>query len=139
MLTRYACRRSIPGALIYEKISRGLALSVLLSTVLPTHAQDADLVAAKEAIKKRDYTAAAKLLQPLLDKDDPKAMAMMSKMRLSGQSVIKDEGIAVELFKKGGAPYYQFVFDCRASQSRMASFTRVCHPRPLALSASRTS
>ncbi|MBA5639513.1 SEL1-like repeat protein [Duganella sp. LX20W] len=84
-----------------KRISCGLVLSALLSAALPAHAQDADLVAAKEAIKKRDFAGAAKLLQPLVDKDDPKAMVMMGQLRLAGQGVIKDEGIAVGLFKKG--------------------------------------
>jgi TPR repeat protein len=84
-----------------KKFSCGLALSVVLSTALLAHAQDADLAAAKEAIKKRDYATAAKLLQPLVEKDDPKAMAMMGKLRLAGQGVIKDEEIALDLFKKG--------------------------------------
>ncbi|HJV01072.1 MAG TPA: tetratricopeptide repeat-containing serine protease family protein [Burkholderiaceae bacterium] len=84
-----------------KRISCGLALSILLSAALPAHAQDGDLAAAKEAIKKRDYAAAAKLLQPMVEKDDPKAMVMMGQLRLAGQGVIKDEGIAVALFKKG--------------------------------------
>jgi TPR repeat protein len=84
-----------------KKFSSGLALGVALSAAVFAHAQDTDLAAAKEAIKKRDYAGAAKLLQPLVDKDDPKAMAMMGKMRLAGQGMIKDEGIALDLFRKG--------------------------------------
>jgi len=86
-----------------KKISCGLVLSVLLSASLPIHAQDDELAPAREAVKKRDYAAAAKLLQPWLDKDNPKAMVMMGKMRLAGQGVIKDEAVAVDLFKKGAA------------------------------------
>ena len=84
-----------------KKISCGLVLSVLLSASLPIHAQDDELAPAREAVKKRDYAAAAKLLQPWLDKDNPKAMVMMGKMRLAGQGVIKDEAVAVDLFKEG--------------------------------------
>ncbi|MYM24082.1 hypothetical protein GTP46_15645 [Duganella sp. FT135W] len=78
-----------------------LALAVMLSAVLHAHAQDNELAAAKEAIKKRDYATAVKLLQPLIEKEDPKAMAAMGRMRLAGQGVVKDEGAALELFKKG--------------------------------------
>jgi TPR repeat protein len=84
-----------------KKFSRGLALAVMLSAVFSAQAQDGDLAAAKEAIKKRDFAAAIKLLQPLVDKNDPKAMAAMGRMRLAGQGMIKDEGIALDLFKKG--------------------------------------
>jgi TPR repeat protein len=84
-----------------KKFSSGLALSVVLSAALFAHAQDTDLMAAKEALKKRDYAVAAKLLQPMVDKEDPKAMTMMGKMRLAGQGMVKDEGIALDLFKKG--------------------------------------
>lgn len=84
-----------------KKRSCGLVLGIVLSAALLAHAQDAGLAAAKEAIRKRDYAAAVKLLQPMVEKDDPKAMAMMGRMRLAGQGVIKDEGIAVDLFRKG--------------------------------------
>lgn len=76
-------------------------LGIALSTALAAHAQGDDVTAAKEAIKKRDFATASKLLQPLVDMDDPKAMVLMGKMRLAGQGVIKDEGVAVSLFKKG--------------------------------------
>jgi TPR repeat protein len=83
-----------------RKNVRGLILSAALSAVLAAHAEGDDLVTAKEAIKKRDFAAAVKILQPLADMDDPKAMVMLGKMRLAGQGVIKDEGVAVSLFRK---------------------------------------
>lgn len=84
-----------------RKNACGLVLSIALSAVLAAHAQGDEVAAAKESIKKRDFATAVKLLQPLVDMDEPKAMVLMGKMRLAGQGVIKDEGVAVSLFKKG--------------------------------------
>ncbi|GAB2874398.1 hypothetical protein GCM10027277_49540 [Pseudoduganella ginsengisoli] len=58
------------------------------------------MAAATEAIKRRDYSTAIKLLQPLADNGQPAAMALLGKLHLYGQGTIKDESIAVRLFKK---------------------------------------
>jgi TPR repeat protein len=80
---------------------RALAFVFFSAALLPAHAQDADLAAAREANNKRDYAAAVKLLQPLVEQRNTKAMSMMGKMRLAGQGVVKDEGAAAALFRSG--------------------------------------
>ena len=83
-----------------KRICPVLAFLFINACLSPAFGQDADLAAAREASKKRDYTAAAKLLEPLVERNNPKAMAMLGRMRLAGQGVVKDESLAAALFKR---------------------------------------
>lgn len=68
---------------------------------LHVYAQSGDIAGARDAYKKRDFSTAVKLLQPLIDEGNAEAMVLLGRMRLAGQGVNKDEAVAVELFSKG--------------------------------------
>ncbi len=74
--------------------------SVVCVASVHAQAQNNDMAEARAAYKKRDYANTAKLLQPLVDAGNADAMVLLGRMHLAGQGVVKDESVALELFKK---------------------------------------